>query len=259
MHLAGVSEGGLVATLLAERSPELFSTALAACAPIGSFVQQINYLGDFRVLFDYFFPGVIPGSPVVIPPGVIANWAGTYLPAVQRALAANPSRAVELMRVSHVAYDAANPVTIVQSAANVLTYNVLGANDARAVLGGNPYGNRGRWYFGSSNDLRLNLFVKRFDADPAALAAMGAVRDQRQPEAFRSSPSTPPPTTSPRWRTSCSTCRRSTPRPAACSCRCRFSVTATATSPRPRSRWPSCSRPISPDARPAARRLAASG
>ena len=75
MHLAGVSEGGLVATLLAERSPELFSTALAACAPIGSFVQQINYLGDFRVLFDYFFPGVIPGSPIEIPAEVIANWA----------------------------------------------------------------------------------------------------------------------------------------------------------------------------------------
>ena len=40
----------------------LFSSALAACAPIGSFRQQVNYLGDFRVLFDYYFPGVLPGS-----------------------------------------------------------------------------------------------------------------------------------------------------------------------------------------------------
>ena len=57
VHLTGVSEGGLVATLLAEQSPDIFSTALAACAPIGSFRQQITYLGDFRALFDYFFPG----------------------------------------------------------------------------------------------------------------------------------------------------------------------------------------------------------
>lgn len=55
-HVAGVSEGGLVATLLAERWPELFRSAVAACAPIGSFRAQIDSFGDFRVLFDYFFP-----------------------------------------------------------------------------------------------------------------------------------------------------------------------------------------------------------
>ena len=60
-HVAGVSEGGLVAALLAERSPRLFTSALAMCGPVGSFTAQIGYLGDFRVLFDYFFPNVIPG------------------------------------------------------------------------------------------------------------------------------------------------------------------------------------------------------
>ena len=73
-HVTGVSEGGLVATLLAERSPDLFSSALAACAPIGSFRQQVNYLGDFRVLFDYYFPGVLPGSAVAMPPAAAAFW-----------------------------------------------------------------------------------------------------------------------------------------------------------------------------------------
>src|SRR5687767_1242944 len=40
-HVAGVSEGGLVAALLAERWPELFASAVAACGPIGSFRAQI--------------------------------------------------------------------------------------------------------------------------------------------------------------------------------------------------------------------------
>jgi pimeloyl-ACP methyl ester carboxylesterase len=171
-HLAGVSEGGLVVTLLAERRPELFSSAVAACAPIGNFQAQIDSFGDFRVLFDYFFPGVIPGSPIAIPLPVIAGWQTIYVPRVAAALAANPSRALELMRVSRAAFDPATPSTVVNTAVNMLSYNVLGANDAVARLGGNPFGNRFRWYFGSSNDLRLNLSVQRFTATPAARAAL---------------------------------------------------------------------------------------
>ena len=49
---------------------------------------------------------------------------------------------------------------------NALWYNVFATNDAVSKLGGNPYGNRGRWYFGSSNDLRLNLLVRRFSGRP---------------------------------------------------------------------------------------------
>ena len=36
--------------------PGMFSSGLAACGPVGSFRGQVNYVGDFRVLFDYFFP-----------------------------------------------------------------------------------------------------------------------------------------------------------------------------------------------------------
>ena len=173
-HLAGVSEGGLIATLLAERSPELFTSALAACGPVGSFRRQVEYLGDFRVLFDYFFPGIIPGSPVDVPAAVRAGWESVYVPAITAAMAANPGRALELMRTARAAYDPSNPSTIVTTAINALWYNVFATNDAAAKLGGNPYGNRHTWYFGSRNDLRLNLLVRRFSAAPTAVAAMGA-------------------------------------------------------------------------------------
>ncbi len=171
-HIAGVSEGGLVATLLAERSPELFSSALAACAPIGSFRGQINYVDDFRVLFDYFFPGLIPGSAIEIPPAVIGNWETSFVPAITAALAANPGRALELMRTSKAAYDPAIPATIVTTTLNVLRYNVMGTADEAHKLGGNAFGNRARWYYGSRNDFRLNVMVERFSADPAALGAL---------------------------------------------------------------------------------------
>jgi pimeloyl-ACP methyl ester carboxylesterase len=171
-HVVGVSEGGLVATLLAERWPELFRSAVAGCAPIGSFRAQIDSFGDFRVLFDYFFPGVIPGSPISIPDEVVDNWQEVYVPRVLAALAAKPGRALELMRVSRAAYDPANPDTIANTTINMLRYNVRGTNDAVEQLGGSPFGNRLRLYVGSSNDFRLNLQVQRFTASPVARAAL---------------------------------------------------------------------------------------
>jgi pimeloyl-ACP methyl ester carboxylesterase len=170
--ITGASEGGLVATLLAERAPQLFTRGLAACGPLGSFRGQINYVGDFRVLFDYFFPDVLPGSAVDIPPALLMNWFTTYLPAVQGALLANRGRAIELMRTAHAAYNPADFSTVVETASNVLWYSVFAGVDAIAKLRGNPYGNRARVYLGSSNDLRLNLRVERFSASPIALAAM---------------------------------------------------------------------------------------
>lgn len=169
--MLGASEGGIVTTLLIERNPQLFSGGLSACGPIGSFREQIEYIGDTRVLFGYFFPGVIPGDrSVTVPDEVIRNWGGVYVQRVKWALATNPARAAEFVRVARLPIDPAKPFVeaAAQSAERVLWYYVFGTNDASAKLGGNPYGNRAKWYRGSSNDLRLNAAVPRFAADPAA-------------------------------------------------------------------------------------------
>jgi pimeloyl-ACP methyl ester carboxylesterase len=173
-YLVGASEGGIITALLAEQSPQLFSGALAMCGPIGDFVKQIEYFGDFRVLFDYFFPGLIPASPISIPQQVIDDWDTTYVPAIASALAANPVAAQELVRTAKAAVVPGSFETVVDTTLNVLWYNVFGTNDAAAKLGGNPFGNRRRWYWGSSNDVKLNQGVQRFEADPAALAALAS-------------------------------------------------------------------------------------
>lgn len=173
-YMIGGSEGGLVTTLLVEQSPALFNGGLAACGPIGSFRQQINYVGDFRVLFDYFFPGILPGSSVAIPPEVIADWDSVYVPAITQALTANPSAANQLIATSGAAINPSDPSSVVHTALDVLWYDVFATNDAAAKLGGNPYDNHDRWYVGSSNDLLLNLSVPRITADPTALANLAA-------------------------------------------------------------------------------------
>jgi pimeloyl-ACP methyl ester carboxylesterase len=171
VYLVGVSEGGLVATLGAERRPDVFDGALAACAPIGDFRGQVNTIGDFRVVFDYLFPGTLPPSPIDIPDGLMANWNAFQI-AIASALASNPSATQQLLRVTHAPIDPADPSTIATTVLGRLWYNVFATNDAIEKLGGQPFGNRLRWYSGSSNDLRLNLFVQRFAADAAALFEM---------------------------------------------------------------------------------------
>jgi pimeloyl-ACP methyl ester carboxylesterase len=173
-YIAGVSEGGGVAALVAERQPSTFFGALATCGPIGSFLDQINYFGDFRVLFDYFFPGLIIGEPIHIPPPVMNNWYTQYVPAITAALQANPARALELLNVAHAPYDPAQPSTIVQTTLDVLWYSVFATNDAFAKLGGNAFDNKTRIYSGSSDDLRLNRRVHRFNASKQALDAVQA-------------------------------------------------------------------------------------
>jgi hypothetical protein len=171
-YMTGASEGGIITTLLVEQSPEMFSGGLACCGPIGDMKKQLNYMGDFRVLFDYFFPGIIPGSPISIPQEVIDDWESVYMPAVMDELADNPEAFLQLIKTSKATLDQNNMDNAIESATGVLWYDVFATNDAAAKLNGNPYGNRLRWYRGSDNDLELNQSVQRFTADPAALTEL---------------------------------------------------------------------------------------
>ncbi len=172
-YLVGVSEGGLITALLAERSPNLFSGALAAAGPIGDFRKQLDYISDFHVLFDYFFPNILPPwnmEHMRIPKDVIANWDSVYVPKITAAITANPSAASQLIRASKAAIGPGDPSSVTSTILHVMWYNVFGNNDAVAKLGGNPYDNQGRWYSGSDDDLSLNRSVARFRADRAVLA-----------------------------------------------------------------------------------------
>jgi pimeloyl-ACP methyl ester carboxylesterase len=183
VYVVGVSEGGLVAALAVEGQPDRYTGALAACGPIGDFARQIDYFNDVRVVFDYLFPGVIPGSPIDPPDEVRAGWAATYAPAVAAALADDPGAALELATVTGIPAEGIDPVSLGEAVAGILWYNVLGSADAQGRLGGQPYDNEDRVYQGSSDDAALNAGVARFTADPAARAALGRFETSGDPSA----------------------------------------------------------------------------
>ena len=168
--LVGASEGGLITTKSIE-SDSSYSGGLAVCGPIGSFQQQIDYLGDARVLFDYFFPGVLGAawtqSNITIPAELIADWTTKYVPAIQQAISQKPFATLQFLSVSHIpiGLNLSNAGDAIVSA---LWYNVFATNDTIATLDGNPYDNIGHIYKGSLNDANLNASVARFAEDTSA-------------------------------------------------------------------------------------------
>ncbi len=173
IYLAGPSEGGLVTVLGIERHPEVFTAGLSLCGPIGDFSKQINYWGDFRVLFDYYFPGVIPGTAMSIPQTVIDNWEGTYKGLVLSAVAAKPAKLSELIRVAKAKYALTDPVNSkLSTVEQLMWYSVFATQDGIDKLGGIPFDNKRTRYIDSSNDFLLNRLVERYTADPAAIAGM---------------------------------------------------------------------------------------
>lgn len=179
IFLVGASEGGLITTLVAEQQDTPVDGALAACGITGSFLGQVNYMGDFLVLFDYFFPNVSPidhsqsTGKIVIKESLQsqAGWL-TYAAQVAQTLAlpANASARAQLIATAKIPIDMTGATSPVKTIGELLYYSVFITNDATTQLGGNPFDNAKRWYWGSRNDLKLNLKVLRFRASPTALA-----------------------------------------------------------------------------------------
>jgi hypothetical protein len=175
IYLAGASEGGLVTTLAIERNPSSFDGGLPLCGPCGDFQRQINYYGDFRVLFDYFFPGVLPGNVINIPDELIANWQTVYVPQVLAAIGANPTNTIKLLNTAQAAYVQGDVNTINATVVGVLQYDVLATRDAFDKLKGQPYDNSTRIYFGTGSpeeDAQLNQDVQRYTGDKKALSVI---------------------------------------------------------------------------------------
>jgi pimeloyl-ACP methyl ester carboxylesterase len=176
VYLVGPSEGGIMTALAIEKYPDRFDGGLAACGPVGGLPAQVNFMGDFRVVFDYYFPDLLPGEAISIPQSLIDNWETHYATVVYPTIS-DPASAysmTQLFAVTGAAYDPADPATAYTTTQGLLWYSVFATNDARQKLGGQPFDNQGRAYSGSDDDTALNAGVRRYAADPAALAAMEA-------------------------------------------------------------------------------------
>ena len=67
VYLMGHSLGAVAVQMLAEQFPARYVGALAMCGFVSGGRPEVQYLGDVRVLFDAYFPGVLSGDVITVP------------------------------------------------------------------------------------------------------------------------------------------------------------------------------------------------
>jgi pimeloyl-ACP methyl ester carboxylesterase len=170
VYVGGRSLGALITAFLAETHPAEYQGALALCGPLGGGRLETDYIGNVRVLFDFFFPGVIPGDVVHVPPMEYSPSA-PVVKAIVAAILAEPHKAVQLASVDQIELPYRTLTELVLSIVRPLGYNIRGTNDILARTGGqSPYGNVNTWYTGLLlYDATVNAGVGRFVAQPGGI------------------------------------------------------------------------------------------
>lgn len=182
-YLMGASMGALVAVKLAETHPNQYDGALAMCGPLGGALAQVQYVADARVIFDYYFPGVLPGTPFYVPPGTsflppsVPGGPSLLFLKVVQAMADDPASTIAWASAAKLPF---NDGTELANSALFLIGSSLGAtNDLiERVRGKLPYDNRNVDYVVDATgdpvqdaalSVLLNAKVARYDADRAAV------------------------------------------------------------------------------------------
>jgi hypothetical protein len=166
-----------VAEFLSERFHAQYDGTLSVCGVLAGGRMSADYVAHFRVLFDYFYPGVLPGSLhampegyFLIPPDPASGFPGSpAFHAVVNAVVGNPLPAIEMANVHQIGLAYADPSELVSSFLHVLGYQINGANALTERMKGHEFfDNAALHYSGSADDDALNSGVGRFSADPAA-------------------------------------------------------------------------------------------
>ncbi|MCI0626277.1 MAG: S9 family peptidase, partial [Acidobacteria bacterium] len=158
MYLSGGSMGGFLVITIMEKFPNVYDGGLALCGPLAPtdfFVARRGF--DLRVVFDYYFPGVL--APVT---NVPADF--TFEPVrnqeIEKVLDSKPQQSEILRRFSGIRTNKELAIAL------VLFTHLL--KDLQQRGGGNPFDNRNTIYEGTPDDNALNDGVARYMADPRA-------------------------------------------------------------------------------------------
>lgn len=125
--LLGESLGGQIVQAIAEEDGKQYDGVLALCGVLGGTKLEVDYIGQIRTVFDFFYPGVLPGTTILMPPITDLN-AQIIIPAYT-AIQTNPNGFGAIAQIDQTLLAGRNATEMVTTLLNVLGYQALAAND----------------------------------------------------------------------------------------------------------------------------------
>jgi hypothetical protein len=173
--LWGISMGTHILQLYLERQPSQYAGGLSVCGSLGGATLAWTTFVHKRAIFDYFFPGVLPGDALSTPTSTRSQFVADYVPRIAGAILADLPRAIEMTGVEQFRYTFTGEVAELIDAV-VLSVAIASLDGADLVekAHGIPVDTTTTVYSGSSDDAALNAGIDRFTADPNAAAYLGA-------------------------------------------------------------------------------------
>lgn len=157
-YVAGASMGGMLTVMTLEQSPENYAAGLDLCGAVSNAPALLGRAFDLRVLFDYYFPGVL-SNPARVPQSYqISDELGKKIAA---RVQGKPIAAAALRRFGGLNNS--------QDLVSDILFATWVLKDIEQRAGGNPFDNRNTIYAGLGNDNAVNDGVKRYAADPGTL------------------------------------------------------------------------------------------
>jgi pimeloyl-ACP methyl ester carboxylesterase len=153
--VVGYSLGSAAALQLVEKYPKQYDGAVLACGMLAGTPRELQFVGDVRALFDYYYPGVLPGDAITVPEGYVPTLQQVAA-LVQPAVIANPLGLFAIASTAqtplayvpgNVTVAGASQSTLVQSLIVALWYQLIGTPDVvERTHGHSPYDNSGVTY-----------------------------------------------------------------------------------------------------------------
>jgi len=171
--LVGHSLGGAVCVKLAELHPNQYEGVLTVAGMIGGSQAEIEYVSNVRILWEFFYPGVLPGEIYDVPEGVDLMNEVVY-PLIG-AVTADPTGAgaIALIDQTPVPWDFVNGAELVQSYAVAMGFWYVYLDDVKGRTGDKGFYDNTQTVYTSSvlPDITMagiNAYVERFEGSNQA-------------------------------------------------------------------------------------------
>ena len=146
--LFGQSLGGLIGLLLTQKFPEDYAGTMLVSGIVGGSTEEVQYIGDIRVLFDTVYPNVLAGD--LEHPPVITNPQTQVINPVLAAIGRDPRGIGVIQALARRPLPGNNNREVVTSLLNVLGFAMQGGGDLFARTEHQSYFDNSTWRYTSS-------------------------------------------------------------------------------------------------------------